>query len=39
MMNLSGRVFLMLQGPQSRFFVLLAKELLAAGAPVIKVNL
>ncbi len=38
-MNLSGRVFLMLQGPQSRFFVLLAKELLAAGAPVIKVNL
>lgn len=38
-MNLSGRVFLMLQGPQSKFFVLLARDLLAAGAQVIKVNL
>lgn len=37
--ELSGRVFLMLQGPQSRFFVRLARELMQTGARVVKVNL
>ena len=36
---LSGRVFLMLQGPQSRFFPQLAQQLIEQGAKVVKVNL
>ena len=37
--NLQGRVFLMLQGPQSKFFVQLAQRLTGLGGRVIKVNL
>ncbi len=37
--KLTGRVFLMLQGPQSNFFPRLANALVDRGATVIKVNL
>ena len=38
-MDFKGRTFLMLQGPQSKFFPKLARELIYRNAKVVKINL